>query len=165
MTRFIFVKKLALVAAVFSVLSGCATSPSGPVSVDKTVAANPQLSTLNQLLKTAGLTDTLNGAGPFTLFAPSNEAFKAVPAKTMEELSKDPAKLKAVLLHHVVPAKAMAADVKVGNVKTAGGTDLPLAKAGKLVTVDDAIVQQPDLVATNGVVHIVDRVLMPPVRR
>ncbi len=165
MIRFKSVKKLAFAAVVLTVLAGCATSPPAPLSVDKTVAANPDLSTLNQLLKTAGLTETLSGTGPFTLFAPTNDAFKAVPAKTMDELSKDPARLKAVLLHHVVPVKAMAADVKMGNVKTAGGTDLPLSKAGGFVTVDDAMVQKADVVATNGVVHFIDRVVMPPVRR
>jgi uncharacterized surface protein with fasciclin (FAS1) repeats len=93
MIRLISIKKFVFLAAVVAGLAGCATSAPTPVSVDKTVAANPELSTLNGLLKTAGLTDTLAGTGPFTLFAPSNDAFKAVPAKTMEDLAKDPARL------------------------------------------------------------------------
>ena len=102
--------------------------------------------------------------GPFTVFAPSDEAFKAVPAKTMAELSADKELLKAVLTYHVVPGKVVAADVKNGNAKTVHGANLALAKAGTFVTVEDAVVTQADVVASNGVVHVIDRVLMPPKR-
>ena len=81
--------------------SGCASTPS-PVGVADTIARTPALSTLSGLIASAGLGDTLNGAGPFTVFAPSNDAFKAVPAKTLEDLTKNPEKLKAVLSYHVV---------------------------------------------------------------
>jgi uncharacterized surface protein with fasciclin (FAS1) repeats len=77
-----------------------------------------QLSTLNSLVAKAGLSDMLKGAGPYTVFAPTNDAFKAVPAKTLDELGKNPAQLKAVLAYHVVPAKVMAADVKNGKTKS-----------------------------------------------
>jgi uncharacterized surface protein with fasciclin (FAS1) repeats len=150
-----------LTAALATTFAGCATTAT-PVSVADTIAANPSLSTLNGLVAKAGLTDTLKGTGPFTVFAPTNDAFKAVPAKTMDELAHDPAKLKAVLTYHVVPGKLMADDVKNGNAKTVNGANLALGKAGSFVTVEEAMVQTADINASNGVVHIVDRVLMPP---
>lgn len=159
----IFVTRRVLVIATVVVLSGCATM-TNPVSVADTLAATPELSTLNSLVVKAGLKDTLKGAGPFTVFAPTNAAFAKVPAKTMDELGKDPEKLKAVLTYHVVPGKVMAADVKNGNAKTVNGANLALSKAGDFVTVEDGMVQKADLVATNGVVHIVDSVLIPPSR-
>lgn len=147
--------------AVVTLLSGCATMQS-PTTVAETIAANPQLSTLNSLIVKAGLTDTLQGAGPFTVFAPSNEAFAKVPAKTMETLAANPAQLKSVLTFHVVPGKTMAVDVKNSNAKTVQGANVALSKAGTYVTVEDAVVQTADISATNGVVHVVDAVLMPP---
>jgi uncharacterized surface protein with fasciclin (FAS1) repeats len=130
--------------------------------VADTAAATPQLSTLNKLIADAGLTETLRGAGPFTVFAPSNEAFKAVPAKTLAELSANKELLKTVLTYHVLPGKVSAAEVQNGNVKTVQGASLALAKAGGYVTVEDAMVTQADVPASNGVVHVIDRVLMPP---
>lgn len=156
-----FNSRILFVAVAIAALSGCATH-SGPVSLADTIAANPQLSTLNGLVTKAGLTDTLKEAGPFTVFAPSNEAFAKVPAKVMDDLAKDPAKLKAMLSYHVVPAKLMAADVKNGNSKTVNGANVALSKAGDFVTIEDAVVQTPDIVATNGIVDIIDSVLMPP---
>lgn len=156
-------RRLLMAAAVITVLSGCATQ-SKPVSVADTIAMKPELSTLSGLVVKAGLTDTLKGTGPFTVFAPTNAAFAKVPAKTMEDLGKDPAKLKAVLTYHVVPGKVMAADVKNGNAKTVNSASLALSKAGDFVTVEDGMVQTADLSATNGVVHIIDSVLIPPSR-
>ena len=149
---------------VLALLAGCATSPS-PVSVADTLAAQPQLSTLNGLVAKAGLTDTLKGTGPFTVFAPTNDAFSKVPAATLQALANDPAKLKAVLTYHLLPGKVMASDVKNGSSKTVNGASLALSRAGDFVTVEDALVQTPDISATNGVVHIVDSVLMPPASR
>ncbi len=156
-------RRAILLAASIAVLSGCAT-PSGPVSVADTLAASPELSTLSSLVVKAGLTDTLKGTGPFTVFAPTNAAFAKVPAKTMDDLAKDSAKLKAVLTYHVIPGKVMASDVKNGNVKTVNGANLALSKAGDYVTVEDGLVQKADVAATNGVVHIVDSVFIPPAR-
>jgi uncharacterized surface protein with fasciclin (FAS1) repeats len=130
--------------------------------VADTIARTPELSTLNSLVTKAGLTETLKSAGPFTVFAPSNEAFKAVPAKTLDELAASPDKLKAVLNYHVVPGKLMAADVKNSNVKSVQGSNLALAKAGTFVIVETATVTTADISATNGVVHVVDTVLLPP---
>lgn len=162
---FIQARRTALAAALLSVLTGCATV-SAPVSVVETIANTPELSTLNGLVNSAGLTDTLKGTGPFTVFAPNNDAFKAVPAKTMDALAKDPAALKNVLTFHVIAVKAMAADVKNGKVKSVNGAELDLAKAGDFVTIGEgAIVTKADIVAANGVVHIIDSVLMPPAKK
>ena len=150
--------------AVLAVIAGCATGPR-PVSVADTLAAQPQLSTLSSLVAKAGLTDTLKGAGPFTIFAPTNDAFSKVPAAALQALANDPVKLKAVLTYHVLPGKVMASDVKNGSSKTVNGASLALSRAGDFVTVEDALVQTPDISATNGVVHIVDSVLMPPAVR
>ena len=112
---------IALSAAAF--LAACATTQA-PVSVADTIARDPQLSTLNGLVHKAGLTESLKAAGPMTVFAPTNDAFKAVPARTMDELGTDPARLKSVLSYHVVPGKMLAADVRNSNAKTAQGANL-----------------------------------------
>ena len=117
------------------------------------------------LVVKAGLNDTFKGPGPFTVFAPNNDAFKAVSARTMDELAKDPARLKAVLTYHVVPAQVMAAEVKNGPVKSVQGTNLTLSRAGAYVTVEEGMVVTADIKATNGVVHVVDRVLLPPAQK
>lgn len=158
-------RRVLAIVPVAALLAACATQPvSTPVSVTDTIAHDPQLSTLSGLVRQAGLADTLNGAGPYTVFAPTNEAFKAVPAKAMDELWGDPVKLKAVLAYHVLPARLMAADVHNANAKTAQGSNVALSKAGAFVTVEDAMVQTADIAASNGVIHTVDRVLLPPQR-
>lgn len=144
-----------------AVLSGCATV-AAPKTIADTLADTPSLSTLNGLVAAAGLTETLKSSGPFTVFAPSNDAFKDVPAKTLDELAKNPALLKSVLTYHVLPGKAMAADVKNSKAKTVNGAEVELSKAGDIVTVESAVVTKADVVATNGVIHIIDTVLMPP---
>ena len=156
-----FHRRMLVIATAVAALAGCATQ-AVPVNLSTTISATPQLSTLSSLVAKAGLTDTLNGAGPFTIFAPTNEAFAKVPAKTLDALAADPAKLKSVLTYHVVPGKVMAFDVKNGNVKTVNGANLAVSKAGDFVTVEDAMVQTADISATNGVVHIIDSVLIPP---
>lgn len=157
-------RRLILASSLLAVLAGCATTQT-PVPVADALARDPQLSTLSGLVQKAGLADTLRAAGPYTVFAPTNDAFKAVPQKTLEELAANPARLRDVLTYHVLPARVPAAEVKVGNAKTVQGSNLTLGKAGTFVTVEDAMVQTPDIAATNGVIHTIDRVLMPPVRR
>ena len=149
-----------LIAAAALALSACATTPA-PKTIADTAAANPQLSTLTQLIQQAGLTDTLRGPGPYTVFAPTNDAFKAVPAATMEALSKDKERLKAVLTYHVVPGSLNSADLKNGPVKTVQGSNVALYKSGTFLTVEEALVTTPDVQATNGVIQIVDKVLLP----
>lgn len=156
-------RALAALALVFA--AGCATTvPPEPASITDTTARTPSLSTLNRLINEAGLAETLRGPGPYTVFAPSDEAFKAVPAKTMGELGKNKDLLKSVLAYHVVPGKVTSAEVKNGNAKTVQGSEVALARAGSFVTVEDAMVVQPDVAATNGVVHVIDRVLVPAKR-
>jgi uncharacterized surface protein with fasciclin (FAS1) repeats len=154
-------RRLVLALAFAGALAGCATTPQ-PVNLAETLARNKDLSTLNELVDKAGLRSTLATSGPLTIFAPSNEAFKAVPAKTLEELAANPERLRQVLTYHVVPNKVMAADVKVGPAKTLQGANLALSRAGQFVTVEDGMVTKADLNATNGVIHVVDRVMMPP---
>ncbi len=154
---------IAAALAALALATGCATSPA-PATIAETAARRPDLSTFNQLVASAGLTQTLNGPGPYTVFAPSDDAFKAVPKATLDGLAKDPARLKAVLSYHVVARKLSSAEVKNGPEKTVQGANIGLAKAGTFVTAEDAVVTEADVNATNGVIHIVDRVLMPPAR-
>lgn len=149
---------------VLAALAGCATTPA-PKTLADTAAATPSLSTLNRLIADAGLTDTLRGQGPYTVFAPSDDAFKAVPKATLDALAKDKDQLRDVLTYHVVPGKIAAADVKNGNVKTVEGNNVALSKAGAFVTVEEAMVVQADVMASNGVVHVIDRVLIPPKKK
>ena len=157
--RFLILTAMAAAAAA----AGCASTPL-PASITDTAARTPQLSTLSKLLNDSGLAETLRGTGPFTVFAPSDEAFKGLSAKTMADLAADKEMLRAVLTYHVVPGKVMAADVKNGNVKTVQGANVALATAGSFVTIEEALVTQADVAATNGVVHVIDKVLMPPRR-
>lgn len=157
-------RRFLCLAAVVVSLAGCATSPT-PLTLADQLAQTPSLSTLHGLVLKAGLNDTLKGPGPFTVFAPNNEAFKAVPAKTMDELAKDPARLQAVLKYHLLPAQLTAANVKNGPAKTLEGANLTLARTGAFITVEEAMVVTADIQSTNGTVHILDRVLVPPVRK
>jgi len=142
-------------------LSACATTPA-PTTVAQTISANPQLTTASRLIQEAGLTETLQGTGPFTVFVPSDEAFKAVPPAMVDALGKDKTRLQAVLNYHVVPGALTSAEMKNGPIKTAQGGALSLYRAGTFVTADEAVVTTADVRASNGVVHIVDKVLMPP---
>lgn len=127
--------------------------------VDTAVAAG-SFKTLAAALTAAGLVDTLKGSGPFTVFAPTDEAFAKVPKADLDALLKDKAKLTAVLTYHVVAGKVMAADVKAGKVKTAQGSELTVTTADG-VKVDGAHVVKTDIVADNGVIHVIDSVLIP----
>lgn len=143
-------------------LTACASRAPAPQPLPATLSQTPSLNTFNQLVTEAGLADTLKAAGPYTVFAPSDAAFRALPAKTLAELKADPAQLKSVLSYHIVPARLAAADIKPGNAKTLQGADLALARAGSFVTVEDAMAETTDINASNGVVHVIDRVLVPP---
>lgn len=127
--------------------------------VDTAVAAG-SFKTLATALQAAGLVDTLKGKGPFTVFAPTDAAFAKVPKADLEALLKDKAKLTAVLTYHVVAGKVLSKDIEPGKVKTVQGTELTIATAGG-VTVDGAKVTTADVLADNGVIHVIDTVLMP----
>jgi uncharacterized surface protein with fasciclin (FAS1) repeats len=132
--------------------------------VDTAVAAG-SFTTLVTAVKAAGLVHTLKGKGPFTVFAPNDAAFAKLPPGTVESLLKDKAKLAAILKYHVVPGRVKAADVagKSLQVKTVQGQTVSVN--GNLgVTVNDAHVIQPDIEASNGVIHVIDTVLLPPAR-
>ncbi len=127
--------------------------------VDLAVGAG-QFKTLAKALNAAGLVDTLKGPGPFTVFAPTDEAFAKIPADKLNALLADKAALTKVLTYHVVPGKVMAADVKPGAVKTVQGAPLTISTTGG-VMVDKAKVTKTDIVGSNGVIHVIDSVLMP----
>jgi uncharacterized surface protein with fasciclin (FAS1) repeats len=124
---------------------------------------SPAHTTLVAAVKAAGLVETLSGKGPFTIFAPTNEAFAKLPPGTVESLLKpeNKAKLIAILTYHVVPAKVLAADVKSGEAPTVNGKMLTLKVADGKVMVNNATVVATDLVADNGVIHVVDTVILP----
>ncbi len=131
--------------------------------VDTAVAAG-HFKTLAAALKAAGLIDTLKGPGPFTVFAPTDAAFAKLPAGTVEDLLKpeNKEKLVAILTYHVVPARAMAKDVAgMKSAKTVNGKELRLKVNGGKVMVNDATVTKADIQASNGVIHVIDSVLLP----
>ncbi len=145
--------------------AGCAsTGNTTPATVQAVVSSTAELSTFNKLVTSAGLSDVLSGGTTVTVFAPTDDAFKAVPAATLDKLAKDPAALKALLQHHILPGTVRSADIHVGSAPapTLAGTKLAVSKAGEFVTVEDALVVKADMAAGNGVVHIIDRVLTPP---
>ncbi|MGK5025206.1 fasciclin domain-containing protein [Janthinobacterium sp. RB2R34] len=126
-----------------------------------TAKAAGSFNTLVTAVEAAGLVDTLKGPGPFTVFAPTDAAFAKIPKAKLDALLKDKAALTKVLTYHVVSGKVMAADVKPGMVKTVEGASLTVKAAKGKVMVDKAQVTQTDIAADNGVIHVIDTVLMP----
>jgi uncharacterized surface protein with fasciclin (FAS1) repeats len=141
-------------------LSAAALAPAWAADIVDTAVKAGSFKTLATALQAAGLVETLKGKGPFTVFAPTDEAFAKIPKADLDALLKDKAKLTAVLTYHVVPGKVMAADVKAGKVKTVQGSELTVATAGG-VKVDNANVIKTDIVADNGVIHVIDSVVLP----
>ena len=144
---------------VISTLALTAAAAQAKDIVDTAVAAG-DFKTLAAALEKAGLIDTLKGKGPFTVFAPTDAAFAKVPKKDLDALLADKSKLASVLTYHVVPGSVMAKDVKAGKVKTVQGSDLTLSTSGG-VKVDGANVVKTDIVADNGVIHVIDSVVLP----
>jgi uncharacterized surface protein with fasciclin (FAS1) repeats len=142
-----------------SLLSLAAFSAQAKDIVDTAVSAG-NFKTLAAALTAAGLVSTLKGPGPFTVFAPTDEAFAKIPKAQLDALLADKAKLTAVLTYHVVAGKVMAKDVKAGKVKTVQGSELTVTTVNG-VMVDNAKVIGTDIVADNGVIHVIDSVLMP----
>jgi uncharacterized surface protein with fasciclin (FAS1) repeats len=164
-------KKLTAViaaAAVVATAAGIATAstPStatGQKNIVETAAAAGQFTTLISLAKTAGLAGALTGPGPLTLFAPTDAAFAKVPKATLAALGKDKAKLRAVLLYHVVKGKVTAAQVvKLRSAKTLQGSPVAIRVKDGKVYVAGARVTKPDVMASNGVIHVIDKVIIPP---
>ncbi|MGE0042668.1 MAG: fasciclin domain-containing protein [Vicinamibacterales bacterium] len=154
---------LGLAVAAFVISAGAGVRAQGKDIVDTAVAAG-QFKTLAAALQAAGLVDTLKGDGPFTVFAPTDAAFAKLPKGTVEELLKpeNKAKLTAILTYHVVPGKVMAADVvKLTEAKTVEGESLTISTMGGTVKVDNATVTATDIAASNGVIHVIDTVVLP----
>src|SRR5690348_17200560 len=176
-------KRLALLAAAaIAAFSAVATAPlyaqmsektvtvgGAPMYPSKNIIQNAVNSkdhtTLVAAVKAAGLVDTLNGPGPFTVFAPTDAAFAKLPAGTVESLLKpeNKARLTAILTYHVVPGRVMAADVvKLKQAKTVNGQMIAVKANGEAITLNSAKVTESDVVATNGVIHVIDTVILPP---
>jgi len=147
--------------SIVAVLAMAAFSAPAADIVDTAVAAG-QFNTLVAAVKAAGLVDTLKSKGPFTVFAPTDEAFAKLPAGTVEGLLKDTEKLKQILLYHVVAGKVMAADVvKLTSAKTVQGSSATVKVMGGKVMIDNANVVKTDIVTDNGVIHVIDSVILP----
>ena len=154
-------KKIKTLLAVAASLFIVADSQAGDI-VD-VAASNKSFSTLVAAVKAAGLVETLKGEGPYTVFAPTDEAFAKLPKGTLESLLKpeNKQKLVAILTYHVIPGKVMAKDVKSGKVKTASGSSFKMKVSKKGVLVDNAKVVATDVKADNGVIHVIDTVILP----
>ena len=158
-------KSLFIVGAIAAALTFI--TPSLRAAEEKTIvgvaAGAGQFNTLVAAVKAAGLVDTLNGKGPFTVFAPTDEAFAKLPAGTVENLLKpeNKDKLTAILTYHVLSGKVMAADVKTSDPKTVNGKELAIKVDAGKVTVGAANVVKTDIAASNGIIHVIDTVLLP----
>jgi uncharacterized surface protein with fasciclin (FAS1) repeats len=157
--------KQTLAAALFSMAALAMPAHAAEKDIVDTAIGAGQFKTLAAALDAAGLVSTLKGDGPFTVFAPTDNAFAKLPAGTVESLLKpeNKQKLVDVLTYHVVPSKVMAADVtKLDEAKTVNGKLIDIQAEGGSVKVNDADVTATDIDATNGVIHVIDKVLMPP---
>ena len=155
----------AVVVAAVAVLAPAATARTAAGETDLvTTAVNAgQFTTLASLLTAAGLVDTLKTGGPYTVLAPTDAAFAKVPKATLDALAADPAKLKAVLLYHVIAGKVPASEVvKLTSAKTLNGADVSIKVQGSNVLINNANVTATDIMATNGIIHVIDTVLLPP---
>lgn len=142
-------------------LSTAAFADGHTMDIMDTAAANGSFTTLVAAIEAAGLTETLKGDGPFTVFAPTDEAFAALPEGTVEGLLADPEALAAILSYHVVAGKVMSTDLSDGMVvTTVNGADITISTEGG-VTVNAANVVTADVEASNGVIHVIDTVLIP----
>ncbi len=159
-------KKTSFIAAAFAAALTLITN-NVSAAEEKTIvgvaAGAGQFNTLVAAVKAAGLVDTLNGKGPFTVFAPTDEAFAKLPAGTVENLLKpeNKEKLAGILTYHVIAAKVMAADVKTSSVKTVNGKEASIKVDAGKVTIGSASVVKTDIAASNGVIHVIDTVLIP----
>jgi uncharacterized surface protein with fasciclin (FAS1) repeats len=156
---FALVPTIATAGGSYGAKTGASTAAMADI-VDTAVGAG-QFNTLAKALTAAGLVDTLKGPGPFTVFAPTDAAFAKIPADKLSALIADKAALTKVLTYHVVPGKVMAADVRTGAVKTVQGQPLNVVASSSGVKVNDAKVVKADIAATNGVIHVIDTVVLP----
>ncbi|MAS94739.1 MAG: fasciclin [Verrucomicrobiales bacterium] len=152
-----------ITAATALLISATASEKHEKKSIVEIAAGNEDFSTLVAAVKAAGLAETLSGEGPFTVFAPTNEAFAKLPDGALDELLKPENKdaLADVLTYHVVSGKVMAADVKPMDAETVNGAEAKVTVDGDTVQIDDATVVKTDIEASNGVIHVIDAVIMP----
>ena len=140
--------------------------PSSPAASTGTIvdvaASNPDFTTLVTAVKAAGLAETLAGPGPFTVFAPTNEAFAKVPKDVLDKLLANKEALTKVLTYHVLAGEVKAADVMPGDVRSVEGSTATIADAGGQLKVNDATIVATDVMASNGVIHVIDSVILPP---
>ena len=158
---------IGIVAALaLSVAGAPATArPSDEKNIVQTAQAAGNFKTLTKLVVKAGLAGTLSSSGPYTVFAPTDAAFKKVPKSTLNSLAKNRAKLRAVLLYHVVAGRVPSSQVvMLKSAKTLNGKSVRIHTAGGKVFVNNAKVTKTDINASNGVIHVVNRVLIPPSR-
>jgi uncharacterized surface protein with fasciclin (FAS1) repeats len=162
-TRICAVLAAGAILAVTALGSSAAAANEKQGDIVQTAVAAGQFTTLAKLLTRAGLVQTLERPGPYTVFAPTDAAFRKVPKQTLNALLQNKARLKAVLLYHVVPGKVTAAKVvKLSSATTARGKAVRIRVTGSNVFVNTAKVTKPDVMASNGVIHVIDRVLIPP---
>ena len=172
MKKMLFVLMIIALAASAPAFAHCGACGSGEAHNHAAEAASADIvgvassaGTFNTLLaaaKAAGLVDTLQSDGPFTVFAPTDEAFANLPEGVVDSLLANPDKLKQVLLYHVVPGKVMASDVVgLSSATTAQGSDIAIAIEGDSVMINNARVLKTDVMASNGVIHVIDTVIVP----
>ena len=157
-------KKVIPLIAISLLLAGSVMAGDPNKDIVDTAITVGQFNTLAKALQVAGLIDTLKGKGPFTVFAPTDEAFAKLPGGTVEELMKpeNKAKLVAILTYHVVPGEIKASDVvKLTSAKTVNGEPLKVTSMGGNVMINDANVVKADILCSNGVIHVIDTVLLP----
>lgn len=159
----LFIQSITLLVFVFSSsIPSFSSSHAGKKDIVDTAVSAGSFSTLAAALQAANLIDVLKGDGPFTVFAPSDEAFAKIPKEALDALLKDKEALTAVLTYHVVPGKVMANEVvKTKSAKTVNGQELVITTEGETVTIDGVNVIKTDIVCSNGVIHVVDSVIMP----
>jgi uncharacterized surface protein with fasciclin (FAS1) repeats len=164
MTMNKMLKSVAMATAVTVTLLAGGVAQAADRNIVETAVAAGSFTTLAKALQAAGLVDTLTGKGPFTVFAPTDEAFAKLPEGTLEELLKpeNKAKLVAILTYHVVPGKVMASDVvSLTSAKTVNGQELSITVKDGGVMIDNAHVVKTDIATSNGVIHVIDTVLLP----
>lgn len=162
--RLLWALPVALLASAFVGYSAMSQRAEKDI-VDTAIAAG-QFKTLVNLVQEAELVDALRGKGPFTVFAPTDEAFAKLPKSQVEALLKDKEALRRVLLYHVVSGKVMASDVtKLRSAKTLQGQNISIRVRNNTVNINDAKVVKADIVCTNGVIHVIDKVILPPNRK
>ena len=165
MSRVGIVSKAAVVLAVVGLAIGSGFARASNQDIVDTAISAGQFKTLAAALKAADLVATLKGPGPFTVFAPTDEAFAKLPAGTVENLLKpeNKAKLTAILTYHVVPGAVRAEQVtKLDQAKTVNGAMVKVTTKGGKVTINDATVVKADTAASNGIIHVIDKVILPP---